>query len=226
MNIDKQEVLRYLGYMNQSIEKELERLIDECIAETKQYAKAKSVVKVFELEKHQHHIGLLKSKLIFRGKDIIQHLKNAKVCAIMAVTLGNDIESKIRFYEKTNLTKAIILDACATTAVECFCDEVEEEVNKEAHKRKLGITHRYSPGYGDFSIDIQTSILNTLETQKKIGLTCTEEQILIPRKSVTAVIGFQDKDFMKKRLSCKSCSRYGDCIYKREGNDCGNKRYA
>ena len=40
----------------------------------------------------------------------------------MAATIGNDIERKTRLYEKTNLTKALIFDACATTAIESVCD--------------------------------------------------------------------------------------------------------
>lgn len=184
------------------------------------------MVKVFDVVKYSEHIQVLRSSLVLRGKDMMAHLKDAKACAIMAVTLGNRIESKIRFYEKTNLTKAVIMDACATTAVEWLCDEVAKEIKKEAASRNLRATHRYSPGYGDFSIDIQEQILNNLEAQKKIGLTCTEEHMLIPRKSVTAIIGFQDKNLTTKHLGCKQCSKYGDCTYKREGNDCGNKRYA
>jgi cobalamin-dependent methionine synthase I len=111
----------------------------------------------------------------------------------MAVTLGNLVDAKIRYYEKFNLTKALILDACATVIIESACDEIQEEIKKEALKTNKGITYRYSPGYGDFPIDIQKKILDILEAQKKIGLSVTEDSILIPRKSVTAVIGFQDR---------------------------------
>ncbi|WP_053957343.1 vitamin B12 dependent-methionine synthase activation domain-containing protein [Inediibacterium massiliense] len=222
MYIHKDEVLRYLGYRHQNIDENLDRLIDTCIEETKQCVQCKYVIKVFDIEKGDEHIEILGSRLIFKGKDIINHLEDSSTCAIMAVTLGNHIENKIKLYEKTNLTKAVILDACATTAVESLCDEVQKEIKKQANSRNLGITHRYSPGYGDFSIDIQPMILDTLEAYKKIGLTCTKEKILIPRKSVTAIIGFKDNNITTKHSSCKECSKYRDCTFKREENFCGN----
>lgn len=51
-----------------------------------------------------------------------RHCKNffedSESCALMAVTLGNLMDTRIRYYEKSDMTKALILDACATAAVE------------------------------------------------------------------------------------------------------------
>ncbi len=48
----------------------------------------------------------------------------------MAATLGSEVDRKILYYEKVNMTKAVILDACATTAIEEYCDFIEDEVKK------------------------------------------------------------------------------------------------
>lgn len=222
MYINKNQVLRYLGYKNQKISTTLNLLIDTCINEAMQYIQERYVIKFFDIQKNPEDITVLESTLIFKGKDIVKHLQNSNTCVIMAATLGYDIENKIKLYSKTNLTKAVILDACATTAIENLCNRIENKIKKEAEKKDLKITYRYSPGYGDFSIDIQPLILSTLETQKTIGLTCTEEKILIPRKSVTAIIGFIENIITPKHPSCKKCSKYKDCIYKRKENSCGN----
>ncbi|MCY6369600.1 methionine synthase [Clostridium ganghwense] len=222
MHIDKEEVLRYLGYKNQKLERSLELLIDECIEEIKKYIPYKYTFKIFDIEKNIEGIELSNSNLIFKGNAIEKHLKDSQSCAVMAVTLGNIVDTKIRYYEKVNLTKALILDACATSVVELICDEVQEVIKKEAVKLGLGITYRYSPGYGDFSIDIQSKILEALEAHKKIGLSATEDSILIPRKSVTAVIGFQNKNIISEHPGCKICSKYENCEYKIGGNYCGN----
>ena len=73
------------------------------------------------------------TNLVFQGKDIKEHLKYSNEVVVMAVTIGSKIETKIKFYEKSNLTKALILDACATTAVEEVCDEIEEYIKIEAN---------------------------------------------------------------------------------------------
>ncbi len=140
----------------------------------------------------------------------------------MAVTLGNDVEKRTRLYEKTNLTKALIFDACATTAVEEICDAVEEEIKEKALAEGMDITYRYSPGYGDLSLDIQSSFLRALDAQKRIGLTVSENNLLFPRKSVTAIIGIVESRNRKNKRSCKECSNYENCSFRREGESCGD----
>lgn len=218
----KEEVLRYLGYKNQKIQQSLNDLIDECIKEVQGYIKPKYIFEIYDIKKSKDKIELISSILTFRGKDIINHLKDSKKCVVMAVTLGNDIDTKIRYYEKFNLTKALILDACATSAVENLCDKVQEDIKNKAKSINMGITFRYSPGYGDFSIDIQKDIISSLEANKKIGLSSTENYILIPRKSVTAVIGFQEESIKSKPVTCELCNKYDSCEYKKGGRSCEN----
>ncbi|WP_461206605.1 vitamin B12 dependent-methionine synthase activation domain-containing protein [Clostridium sp. DL1XJH146] len=224
MIIDRSEVLRYLGYRNQETDTTIENLIDLCIEEVKEYSIPKSTFKTFDLMKIQdtQNVKITDTNLTFHGRDIYNHLKNSTKCTIMASTLGVQIEKKTRLYEKSNLTKALIFDACATTAIESFCDEIEEEVKKEAEKLNLAITYRYSPGYGDFDLNIQHNILNVLDAHKKIGLTVTDTNILLPRKSVTAVIGFQDKNIGRQHPGCNTCNKKNDCLFRKAGDYCGN----
>lgn len=222
MYINKNEVLRYLGYKSGAIEDNLNGLIDECIEEIKKYSNNKYTYKIFSIEKENDIVRVLDSNLVFKGESINRHLKNSSMCAILGVTLGGLVDTKVRYYEKINLTKALILDACATTAVEWACDEAEKEIRTEAHKRNLGITYRFSPGYGDLSIEIQSKILMAIDAEKRIGLTVTESNILLPRKSVTAIIGFQDKSIISEHPGCKECNNYNKCGYRKGGNYCGS----
>ena len=79
------------------------------------------------------------------------------------------MDFKIRYYEKTNITKALILDACATTAIEEICDKICEDLEEMVKKDNMALTTRYSPGYGDLPIDIQ-GFLSVLRAEKPIGL--------------------------------------------------------
>ncbi|QGU94762.1 methionine synthase [Clostridium bovifaecis] len=222
MHIDRKEVLRYLGYKKGEIYKNIDLLIDECIDEIKEVSHYKHMYRIFHIDKNETKVELRKSNLVFKGKDISEHLKHSSMCAVAVVTLGSNVDTKIRYYEKINLTKALILDACASTAIEWVCDEVQKEIGEEAKKRNLGITYRYSPGYGDFSIGVQTKIINTLEAQKIIGLTANENNILIPRKSVSAIIGFQDNNIKVEHPGCKRCNSAIRCQYRKGGSYCGN----
>lgn len=222
MHIDKKEVLRYLGYKNGVIDGNTNLLIDECISEAKEVSKWEYTYKMFNIHRSEEQVRLLESNLVFEGKDILEHLKESSMCAVMAATLGSNMDTKIRYYEKVSMTRALILDACASVCVEWVCDEAQKEIRKEAQSKALDITYRYSPGYGDFLIDIQPKIINALDAQKNIGLTVTEDNILIPRKSVSAVIGFQDKNIKAQHSGCKKCNNFIECEYRKGDSHCGN----
>ncbi|TCO73784.1 vitamin B12 dependent-methionine synthase activation domain-containing protein [Marinisporobacter balticus] len=221
MDIHKKEVLRYLGYHSEKIDYLTNQLIDASIEEVKKTTNVNYVYNIFDIEKSNHKVFLKGTSLVFEGNDITNHLLYAKKCAIMAVTLGNFIDQKIRYYSKIDLTKSLIFDAVATTFVESFCNKVEEEIIEFAETHDFHTTYRYSPGYGDFPLSIQPKIIQTLDTQRKIGLAVTDNFILTPRKSVTAVIGLQNNPATLKQNACENCNQNATCTYKKDGDSCG-----
>ena len=60
-------------------------------------------------------------------------------------------------------------------------------------KEGKSLTMRYSPGYGDLDISANKDILQVLDAHKRIGVTVTNTGIMIPRKSVVALIGITNK---------------------------------
>ena len=225
---DKDEVLRYLGYRNQNLDKITDDLIDECMEEMRNLIKKKHIHRFFDIYREDKNIYLNETNLALTGDDIKNHLKESESCVLMAVTLGNDVDSKIRYYEMKSITKALILDACATSAVEEICDEICEDLEQTVNKENKTLTSRYSPGYGDLSISIQKDFLSVLGAEKAIGLTASSHSILIPRKSVTAIVGVMDIK-NEGRLSpedntCLSCKNYPTCMFRREGGRCAGYR--
>ena len=204
--IRKDEVLRYLGYKGQSIDASLDELIEYCRNEVRNLSDTKYLYEYFNIEHINEGVKVDNSDIIFKGNDIKKHLENCRSIAIIAVTAGVNIEKYIKLTEKTNLTKALIMDACTTTLVEEICDEIEEAIGIEAKSKELNITGRYSPGYGDLPLDAQRDVIN-----------------LVPRKSVTAIIGV-GKGLVKeteKEEKCLKCNKYASCTFRREGNNCG-----
>ena len=84
-----------------------------------------------------------------------------------------------------------------------------------------GITFRYSPGYGDLPLDIQGSFIKSINAEKLIGLTVSKHNLLMPRKSVTAIVGIIDKKYEQHKKGCEVCKNYENCSYRREGISCG-----
>ena len=110
----------------------------------------------------------------------------------------------------------------ASTAIEQVCDTAEKEIREKISKDNF-MTWRFSPGYGDLPIDINEDIINLLNTSNKIGLTITKDKIMIPRKSVVAIIGISENKSTYKQKSCLECSNYNTCKYKKGDDNYGCK---
>ena len=227
IEIDEREVLRYLQYKNQNIDDNLSNKIKKCIERTKEIINPKFIIRKYGIKKSntanvKKEVYLEGVNLTLQSDDIYNLLLECDECILMSVTLGLEIEIEIRKLTYTDLTKGIITDACATTAVEEVCDIVQDHIAKKLLKEYKYITDRYSPGYGDLPIEKNVDINNILNSQKEIGLTVTNNGIMIPRKSVVALIGVSSKEISNTKRYCENCSNRHECNYKREGNICGN----
>lgn len=227
IEIDEKEVLRYLQYKNQDIESNLAEKIKQCIRITKEIINPRFVFRRYPIKKCEfsnvkNEVYLEGANLILQSDDIYNLLLECDECILMSATLGLEIEREIRKLTYTDLTQGIIIDACATTAIEEVCDIVQENIGKELLKENKHLTYRYSPGYGDLPIEKNIDINNLLNSQKEIGLTVTNIGIMIPRKSVVALIGISQKVTSNTKKSCGYCSNRHNCAYKKEGNSCEN----
>lgn len=224
MNINHAEVLHYLGYKGQQADENTTRLIDECLDEIDGLAQRKYVYEFFAITREEGSIALKDSILTFPGRDIKRHLQHSGRCALMAVTLGLKVDQRIAFYSRLDLSRGIVLDACASAAIEALCDQVEAKIRARAGREGLYITSRYSPGYGDFPLEMQQGIMAVLDAYRKIGLSVTERSLLIPRKSVTAVIGLQGNppDQNCTYSKCEACANL-DCELRRDGKGCDKR---
>lgn len=226
VNIDKNEVLRYLQYKNQDINEDLNILIDDCIDWTKNIFNPRYIYRVCSIDKikmneNKNEVYLNNENIKFESKDLHKLLNKCDKCILISVTLGLEIEREIRKLTYTNLTKGVIVDACATTAIEEVCDIIQNNIEKDLLKQGKHITMRYSPGYGDLSIEKNRDIVNILNSSNRIGLTVSDSGIMIPRKSVVAIIGISDNEIKKTKKSCESCSKSKDCKFRKGDSNCG-----
>ena len=219
-DVNKNEVLRYLGYKDQAYSEELDQLTDEMRKEIVAISHYKYIYKIVDVLKDDDGNVYLKDQPFpLLGESIQHHLKDAEKCVVMAATLGVGVEKRINYYSKVDLTKNFILDSCGTQLIEEVCDYLETVVREDLEIPYF-FTFRYSPGYGDYPITVQNQLVQFLDGYRKLGLSVTENHLLIPRKSVTALIGLQKKPVSEDRAKCVSCSMLGQCKFRKEGTRC------
>lgn len=212
---DISEILKYLEYNKQEIDDNLAKLIRTCMDKVNKGAKPKYIKKEYILSERGKLDGDLS---ILSGKNIKEHLKDCDRVIIFAATLGIDIDSLIRIEGIRDLTSSVIMDSCASTLIEAVCDKIDADIRLE-NKDKF-FTFRFSPGYGDLPINIQANFLNLLDARKKIGLNVSSSGIMIPRKSVSAIIGISDIK-QEKKSACTICENVKNCRFLKRGVRCG-----
>ena len=85
----------------------------------------------------------------------------------------------------------------------------------EAAEEGLYLRPRFSPGYGDLPLSCQPDFCRVLEAEKTVGITLTESFLMMPSKSVTAVIGVSKIAAGCVKEGCEVCSNK-NCLYRRD----------
>ena len=182
IKLDRNEILRYMGALK--ADRDTLRLIDECEELLLKVSSPKYIYKCFDCECREKEV-LIAGGVKLSGEDIRTHLSKSEKCVLMAATLGSQTDREIKRESVKSIKTAVIFDACATAYIEKICDKAQQEITEKYGE----VNFRFSPGYGDFPIEEQGGLLSLLDAQKKIGLTLSGSNTLIPSKSVTAVLG-------------------------------------
>ena len=125
----------------------------------------------------------------FESEAIYRHLNGCSKCIILAITLGAEIDKHLNKLQYVSMAQAINEDKIANISIENACSALQKEIELKMKKEGYKITKRFSPGFEDFSLNYQPMLLKLTNAEKEIGLTTTNDNLLIPQKSITAVIG-------------------------------------
>jgi len=180
-------------------------------------AKPRIIYKIFELEKG---LKLTGTSVTLQGRDIATLLSDCDSCILLAVTLGLEVDKLIRRTQVSDMGTALAIDTESNNYIEESCNKIQLGLEEEFLAKGLYLTDRFSPGYGDMPLSQVRDICKLLDTEKKIGIWVNESDLMIPTKSITAVIGISNKPQPKRISGCSNCKLYGICEYKKAGIKC------
>ena len=206
--LNRAEAVRYLGGRGVEMNGAMESLLDVCERELLSAAAPKYLYR--ELDPTEH--GLIV------GESVAAHLSGCNSAVICCATVDAPVDRLIRTAQVTDMAKAVVLDALAGVAVEQLCRGIDELVAAEHEGSYL--TYRFSPGYGDYPLELQSEFLRLLDAPRKIGLCVTDSFLLTPAKSVTAITGLSDKPIERRRTGCQSCNMRDKCKFRKAGDRC------
>ena len=215
LNID--EVLRYMGCPPDKADAATRALAEESAGQMLRAVTPRWTWRVFDLTFETG--GVRMGGLLLPGEDLRTHLKGCERAALFCATLGAGADAVIRRAESGDMARALALDCAAAAAVEEVCDQIELEL--QALFPGCSFPFRYSPGYGDLPLTLQGDLLALLDAPRRVGLTASASNILLPRKSVTAILGVAQSPIERKNRSCLGCPAHDGCQYRKSGGHCG-----
>lgn len=182
-----------------------------------------------------------------KGFSIEKHLEGCHKVIVMAATLGIGVDNLLRKTQVTDMAMAVVIDSGASVLIEQVCDDFGQqirqriqgsELNRGLDAARLGadrvangvsdvaplmyMTSRFSPGYGDYPLTEQSRIIGYLDAQRQIGLHVTADSLMIPGKSITALIGIADHPVTGRLATCNECVLKEKCTLRKEGKFCGD----
>ena len=106
-------------------------------------------------------------------------------------TLGAAYDAFHRRVSVRSCADALIVQAIGAAAVEKVMDSIEDDIRAELSAGET-LAARYSQGYADFPLSEQRALLGMLDASRKVGVSLTGDFLMVPSKSVSAVIGVRD----------------------------------
>ncbi|MCK4427700.1 MAG: hypothetical protein KAW16_04355 [candidate division Zixibacteria bacterium] len=202
LTIDDQEILRLLAHQKRkerTSNTKLLNLIKETKALLGNLLHPQGMFKIVDKK-------ALKGEPYFKGQDMI---------ALGLCTIGDELENKVsQLNQKGELAQAVILDAMGSVAAESAADFLNLQICEWCQKRGWGASQRFSPGYGNWSLEGQKFIFSLLPAER-IKVRLNQSCMMIPRKSVSFAIkiGEEFRSLRKKRI-CEICN-LKDCPYRK-----------
>ena len=107
-------------------------------------------------------------------------------------TIGAEFDAWQRRLSVLSAADALLSQQIGLDAVEKVMDEVENEVKVKVEGEGLKLKPRRSPGYGDLPLELSRTIISELDATKRIGVSITDSNLLVPSKSVTAICEIEE----------------------------------
>ena len=216
MIIDVDEALRYLGAPH--ADGEARAAVERVARELEESVAPRYTYRDFDVSEGPEGFFLPAANLTLTGSLAKKMLDGCPRVILLCCTLGEAFDALLRAAQARDMARAVTLDACGSAYVEASCAAAEEAI--AARHPGQYLTDRFSPGYGDLPLSLQPLLLQALDAPRRVGVTCTASCLMIPSKSVTAVLGLSDTPRPSRIRGCAFCSMRDHCPYREGGKTC------
>ena len=212
LQVPLREVLHFLGWRGTPVDAPLLAQIRDLCDLAVREVRPRKAERRFPLAPDGSLAG---TSMTPKGNDVRAMLAPCREAVLLAATLGAESERLLLRMQAKDAAQALLLDAVLSAAIEAVLDAREEALRRELAAQGRYLTDRFSPGYGDMPLAQMREICEVLGAQRAIGLTVSAGGVMIPRKSVTAILGISDVPVARRPAGCEGCAARETCALRR-----------
>ena len=180
LKIDMRELAARLNAPTTSLGECEQELYELLIAS----AKPMYVTKKVNVSSQNGSLFIGNSKI--ESNALLEVCKNCEECILLAATLGVSVDRLILRTATASMYDAFVIDAMADALIEALCDFAESKCTDG-----LLTSARFSPGYADLDLSFGKEILLMTDAERKLGIKQSESGLMLPKKSVNAIIAIK-----------------------------------
>ena len=212
--VTAEDIIRVLGYAEQQAPKYFHERVESILAEAHNrctiQAGYKSVpVHYAETRRDEITIG----NIVFHvNKIIAAQFRKAETAALFVCTIGSGMETWAKECSSAgDIIMSYFIDATASVLAEQTAEAFHNSITHAMSQYGQHVTNRYSPGYCGWATAEQ-QLLFTFFPKKFCGISLTESSLMLPRKSVSGIIGI-GAHVKRTEYTCNICA-VPQCTYR------------
>jgi hypothetical protein len=146
------------------------------------------------------------------GPLVARHLAGAQRVAVAVCSVGAAVEEEVARLFESDPLRALALDGLGNAAVELLAQQVCGRIGEQARAQGLTASTPLSPGAEEWPVEVGQAQIFALLGGKPAGIRLTEGGMMLPKKSVSFVVGI-GADMSQADL-CEVCSLKDRCKYR------------
>ncbi|MBQ1295402.1 MAG: hypothetical protein IIY21_15270 [Clostridiales bacterium] len=219
VEIPVKEVQRYMGYHGiVDIAPEMQEKINKAIEHLGTQSHPRIISKEYRIMVAEKTVTLHAENedVTFESEGLVRNLTGCCGAVLLAATIGPACDMLVRRASITSAADSAVYQATGAAAIEAFLDDYNDKLKASYEARGLFLRPRFSPGYGDLKLEHQKDWFRLLDITKQIGIELTDSLLMVPTKSVTAIIGIGIDKSKTGCTGCKGCNRHDTCEFSKE----------
>lgn len=216
LDIDLNAVLRSQGSDPESIRERggvLVDLAEKALEEGRAYLNPVVAYRWLAIESLHHERIHLEGGARLTGSLIVQHLGAAKQVVGILCTIGDRLEEKVSEVMGEDPAYGLALDGLGSAAVESLANAVCHHFEAQTVEKGYQTSIPLSPGMVGWPVEVGQREIFDILGDENAGVRLTSSSMMIPRKSLTMVMGF-GPEVGNEGHPCDYCSMRETCRYK------------